>query len=199
MKTKRMTDEQYKKKVLEAPPSSRIGVRGFFHVQIVDGDKIVGDSGWMPNTVTNLGFNQYLVMAMGSSSGSKFVSHIGLGTGTAPGAADTALGSEVGTRQAATWASSSGSKTARFTATFAAGWHSSAAAFNISSIGLFNSVSGGTVFAGNTYASSSCASNQAVSNWRLSAETLIEKLREFGGHLLETIPSQQHAFACGRV
>jgi hypothetical protein len=38
-------------------------------------------------------------------------------------------------------------------------WH---LAYNISNIGLFNSSSTGTLFAGNTYASSSCASNQAV-------------------------------------
>lgn len=162
MKKKRLTNEEYEKEVLNAPPSEKIGIRGFSHVQIMDGNKIVGDSGWNQNTVVNLGFNTYLVMAMGSSSGSKFVSHVALGTGAGPAAADTALGSEVGTRQAASWASSSGSKTARFTSTFAAGWHSSAAAFNISSIALYNTVSGGTCFSGNTYASSSCASNQAV-------------------------------------
>lgn len=162
METKRLTDQQYREQVLDAPPSEKVGVRGFFHVQIVDGGKVIGDSGWNENTVVNLGFNQYLCMSLGSSTGSKYVTHMALGTGAGPAAADTALGSEVGTRQGVTFATSSGSKTARFTATFAAGWHSSASAYNISSIGLYNTVSGGTVFAGNTYASSSCASNQAV-------------------------------------
>jgi hypothetical protein len=162
MKKKRLTNEQYEAEVLNAPPRDKIGIRGFSHVQIMDGDKIVGDSCWNENTVVNLGFNTYLCMSLGSSTGSKYITHVALGTGAAPAAADTALGSEVGTRQAVTFATSSGSKTARFTSTFAAGWHSSAAAFNISSIGLYNTVSGGTCFSGNTYASSSCASNQAV-------------------------------------
>ena len=161
-----------------------VGVRGFYHVQIMEGDQIVGDSGWRENQVTNLGFNQFLVSALGSISGSKYVSHVGLGTGGAPAASDTALTGEVGTRQAVTAATSSSSKTVRFTSTFAAGWHTSPSAHNISNIGLFNSLSAGTLFAGNTYASSSCASNQAVNSWRLSVERLIEKLREFGGHLL---------------
>jgi hypothetical protein len=114
------------------------------------------------NLVTNDGFNQFLVLSLGSIAGSKYISHIGLGTGSAPGAAATSLDAEVGTRQAVTVASSNTSKTLRCTATFAAGWHTSASAHNISNIGLFNSVSAGTLFAGTTYASSSCASNQAV-------------------------------------
>ncbi len=145
------------------PDSEAIRVKGAFRLNIVEPDgKIVGDSGWVKNLVTNLGFNQYLVSAIGSIAGSKYVSHVGLGTGAGPAAADTALGSEVGTRQSVTAATSNTSKTVRFTATFAAGWHTSASAFNISSIGLFNSSSGGTLFSGTTYASSSCASNQAV-------------------------------------
>jgi len=158
----RLSDAEYREQVLDAPPSDKVGVRGFYRLQIVDGENIVGDSYWNQNQVTNLGFNKFLVSALGSIAGSLYVSHVGLGTGTQPGAADTSLGSEVGTRQAVTAATSSSSKTVRFTSTFAAGWHTSASAFNISSIGLFNSSSGGTVFAGNTYASSSCASNQAV-------------------------------------
>jgi hypothetical protein len=146
-----------------------IKVKGMFRVQLVEVDpehpeevKVVGDSGWLHNQVTNLGFNQYLVSALGSIAGSKYVSHMALGTGGAPAAADTSLAGEVGTRQAVTAATSSTSKAVRFTSTFAAGWHTSASAHNISNIGLFNSSSGGTLFAGNTFASSSCASNQAV-------------------------------------
>jgi hypothetical protein len=157
------TDVEYQEYVASlAPSKDAVRVRGFFHVQIVDGDQIVGDSGWNANQVTNLGFNQYLVSAIGSIAGSKYVSHMGLGTSGAPAASDTTLTGEVGTRTAVTAATSSSSKTVRFTATFAAGWHTSAGAFNISNIGLFNSSSSGTLFAGNTYASSSCASNQAV-------------------------------------
>lgn len=158
----RITDQEYQQ-VLDAPADG-VRVRGFYRVNIVDPEtgEVQGDSLWNENQVTNLGFNQYLVSALGSIAGSKYVSHVGLGTGGAPAASDTSLAGEVGTRQSVTSATSSSSKTVRFTSTFAAGWHTSASAHNISNIGLFNSSSGGTLFAGNTYASSSCASNQAV-------------------------------------
>ena len=140
-----------------------VRVKGAFRLRIVNPDgTFAGDSGWNENLVTDLGFNKYLVSALGSIAGSLFISHIGLGTGSAPGAAATSLDGEVGTRQAVTVATSATSKTLRCTATFAAGWHSSGVAHAISNIGLFNSVSAGTLFAGTTYASSSCASNQAV-------------------------------------
>jgi hypothetical protein len=140
-----------------------IKVKGMFRVRIVNPDgTFAGDSGWNENLVTNDGFDKYLVKALGSIAGSLYISHIGLGTGSAPGAAHTDLDGEVGTRQAVTVATSATSKTLRCTATFAAGWHSSGVAHAISNIGLFNSVSAGTLFAGTTYASSSCASNQAV-------------------------------------
>lgn len=158
-------DTQEKEALIDIP-FSEIKVRGMFRVVIREPGKedgeIVGDSGFMPNQITNDGFNQYLVSVLGAIAGSKQVSHVGLGTGGAPAAAATTLPNEVGTRQAMTAATSNTSKTVRFTATFAAGWHTSASAYNISNIGLFNSSSGGTLFAGNTYASSSCASNQAV-------------------------------------
>jgi hypothetical protein len=158
-----MTDVEYREFLEDLKPSNDgVKVRGFFHVQITEDGRVVGDSGWNANQVTNLGFNQFLVSALGSISGSKYVSHMALGTGAAPAASDTALGSEVGSRTAVTAATSSSSKTLRLTATFAAGWHTSSGAYNISSIGLYNSSSGGTLFAGNTYSSSSCASNQAV-------------------------------------
>ena len=144
-----------------------IKIKGFFRVQLVETDennkkKIIGDSGWQKNQVTNDGFDQYVCKALGSISGSKYVSHMALGTGGVPATDDTSLSGEIGTRQAVTAASSNTSKTVRFTATFASGWHTLTTGNNISNIGLFNTSSGGTLFAGNTYASSTCASNQAV-------------------------------------
>lgn len=141
-----------------------IKIRGFFRVQIDEDGKIVGDSGWKENLVTNLGFNQYLVSALGSIAGSKYVSHVALGTGGAPAAADTALAGELAenVRSAVTAATSSASKTVRFTATFASANSFATATRNISNIGLFNSSSTGTLFAGNTYTSSAVATNQNV-------------------------------------
>ena len=139
-------------------------VRGMFRVQIEESGKIVGDSGWKENLVTNLGFNQYLVSALGSIAGSKYVSHMALGTGGAPAAADTTLAGELAenVRSAVTAATSSSSKALQLTATFASANSFATANRNISNVGLFNSSSTGTLFAGNTFASSTVATNQNV-------------------------------------
>ena len=68
-------------------PKARDGtkIRGFFRVHIVNDDgTVAGDSGWKENQITNLGFNQYLVSALGAIAGSKQVSHLNVGTGGAP-------------------------------------------------------------------------------------------------------------------
>lgn len=149
-------------------------IRGFYRLQITEEDgTITGDSGWKENQVTNDGFNNYLVKTLGAIAGSAQISHMALGTGTAPAASATSLNGEVVTngsssvvRSAVTAATSSSSKTVRFTATFSSANSFLTASANISNVGMFN-VSGpttasGTLFAGNTYTSSSCATNQNV-------------------------------------
>ena len=147
-------------------PTEGVKIKGFYRVQLVedtgDGVHIVGDSGWNRNQVTNDGFNDYMAKLLGAISGSKQVSHLALGTGGAPAASDTSLAGEVQKRQAVTAATSSNSKAVQFTGTFSSANSFVTATANISNIGLFNSSSGGTLFAGNTFASSSCATNQAV-------------------------------------
>jgi hypothetical protein len=137
-------------------------IKGMYRVQITEDGDIVGDTGWQENQVTNLGFNQYLVSALGAIAGSKQVSHLALGSGGAPAAADTSLAGEVEKRQAVTAATSSSSKTVRFTGTFDSANSFVTSARNLSNIGLFNSSSGGTLFAGNTFTSSAVATNQNV-------------------------------------
>jgi hypothetical protein len=139
-------------------------VRGMFRVQIDEDGAIVGDSGWTENQITDLGFNQFLVSALGSIAGSKYISHVALGTGTAPGASATTLNGELGeaVRKAVTAATSSTSKALQLTATFASADSFVTASRNISNIGLFNSSAAGTLFAGNTFTSSAVATNQAV-------------------------------------
>lgn len=143
-------------------------IHGAYRLQIVedrDGKPVVvGDSGWHRNQITNLGFNQYLVSTLGAIAGSKQITHAALGTGTAPGAAATALEGEVEVRAAVTAATSSSSKACRFTATFASANSFVTATMTLQNIGLFNTSSAttGTVFAGNTYTTSTCATNQAV-------------------------------------
>lgn len=140
-----------------------IKVKGFYRVALTDSDGvIVGDSGVLQNQVTVDGFNDYLCKLIGAVSGSKQISHVALGTGGAPATNATSLGGEVEARAAVTAATSSSSKTIRFTATFASSDSFVTNTQNISNIGLFNSSAAGTLFAGNTFASSSCATNQNV-------------------------------------
>jgi hypothetical protein len=145
-----------------------IAIHGFSRVQIVNDDgSLYGDSGYVgPNNVVDLGFNHYLVSALGSIAGSKYITHAALGTGTQPGNANTDLQGElVGTgvsRAAITAATSNTSKTLRCTATFSSANSFTTGTSNISNIGLFNTNAGGSLFCGNTFASSSCATNQNV-------------------------------------
>lgn len=136
-----------------------VGIKGSFRLQIVEGDKIVGDSGWWTNQITNEGFRA-MIRAVSGISGSSQITHLALGTGGAPVAADTTLAGEVVKRQAVTAATSSTSKAVQFTGTFSSANSYVTSTQNISNIGLFATSSGGTLFAGNTFASSSCATNQ---------------------------------------
>ncbi len=146
-------------------------IRGFYRVRITEGDadkgKIIGDSGFVENQVVDLGFDQYLVRLIGAMANSKQISHVALGTGSAPASGDTVLAGELvdaaSSRKAVTAASVS-SKTQRFTATFASSDSFVTAARNISNIGLFqqSNTNTATIFSGNTYTSSALATNQNV-------------------------------------
>jgi hypothetical protein len=151
-------------------PRSEVKVRGFFRLNIVeqgeDGmPKIVGDSGWIQNQITNTGYDNYLSRVIGALSGSSLASFAALGTGTAPGSAATNLPNELGdaTNCRCTLASSTtGSKTVQFTFNLAS--NVITAGRTLQNVGLFavSSTGLGSIFAGNTYATSSLATNQSV-------------------------------------
>lgn len=151
-----------------------VKIKGMFRLQIEDGPtgKIVGDSGWHENLITNGGFLNIVNQVGTSLTGSKY-SHAALGTGGAPVATDTTQAGEVSTngsgsvvRAALTAATSSSSKTLRNTATFSSANSFITAAANISNVGLWNTsgptTASGALMQGNTYTSSSCATNQNV-------------------------------------
>ncbi len=163
-------------KTKSSVPHSKVHLRGFFRVQIVEergksgkmlkSPRVVGDTGWRENQVTNLGIQDYLVNPIMGAAG-KTVSHMALGTGGAPASNDTGLSGEI------THASNSrktvstsvvASRTAQFTAAFASSASFVTNTANISNIGLFHTstTAAGTLFAGNTYTSSSLATNQSV-------------------------------------
>jgi hypothetical protein len=143
----------------------KVAIKGFSRVQIVEDGRVVGDSGFVgPNLVVNLGFEQFLVRTLGGMASSKTVSHVALGSGGAPAATDTSLAGEVmsSTQRKTVTAAVVASKTQQFTATFASVDSFVSTTFNISNVGLFNTSSGGTIFAGNTYTSSLLNTNQDV-------------------------------------
>ena len=141
------------------------GVFGFFRVQIEDGPtgKIVGDSGWKKNRITNTGMLHYMVQLMIGTTGSSRVTHAALGAGTEAGTADTGLQSEHLVRQTVS-SEVSGSFTGRFTATFGSVLSFVAATSSIQNIGLFatSTQAGGSIFCGQSYANSEIVSNQNV-------------------------------------
>lgn len=146
-------------------------LKGFYRLKIVEADKdgavkVVGDSGWHKNQITNLGKDQYLAQLLGAMPGSKQVSYAALGTGGVPAATDTSLSGEItdaaGCRCAVSPTTTNSSGTVQFAFTLNSGI--ATAAHNISNIGLFNTsaTAAGTLFAGNVYSSSALATNQAV-------------------------------------
>jgi hypothetical protein len=151
----------------ESPPqewlSDGIKVKGFFRIKIEapDGNGFTGDSGWVPNTVTNEGKRNYLARLLGALASSSQIGYMALGTGGAPAAGDTTQGGEVASRTTVT-AATNGSTSVQFTATFTSAQSFLAGTSNLSNVGLWATNTGGTLFAGNTYTSSSCATNQNV-------------------------------------
>lgn len=129
--------------------------------------KIVGDSGWTKNTITNEGRDKYIAASVGAVSGSKTPTHLQLATqSTAVDAASTALVGETRIRKALT-ASTLATGTLRMTAS----WSSTdnTAAITIGSIAVYNTSAAGTMGSGQSFTTSQWASNQDLSatyEWR---------------------------------
>ncbi len=146
-----------------------IGLKGCFRLNIREDNKIVGDSGWLDNIVTEVGISKFLHCFAGTA-GTLQVSHLSIGSGGIPASNDAVLAGEdlVSSRRAAvalastTRTASNGTSTMQFAATLASSDSFVTAALNISNIGLFNSSTSGSLMAGNTYVSSALATNQNV-------------------------------------
>ncbi len=139
---------------------------GCFRVKIGEEGKdgktvIVGDSGMVKNQIVNLGWQDYIMAAIGGVSGSKQITHVGIGTGTAPASNDTSLQGETGTRKTTVNATVA-SHTLRMTANWASGDHAGGTP-NVRNLGLFNTSAAGTLCCGQTFNSSAWNSNQGIS------------------------------------
>lgn len=144
--------------------------RGFFRLQLTETDengqqRVIGDSGWKRNQITNLGYQNFIVGSLGAIAASSQVSYFALGTGGAPAASDTSLSGELtdaaGLRFTVT-PSAVSSKTLQLTGSLASNVVTTT--HNISNVGIFavSTTAGGTLFAGNTYSSSLLNTNQNV-------------------------------------
>jgi len=64
--------------------SDGVALKGFFRLQLTENGKVVGDSGWNKNQVTDLGIQQYILKLVIYRSGAKFIQFMALGAGSAP-------------------------------------------------------------------------------------------------------------------
>jgi len=138
-----------------------VAVRGFSRLQIVDKKtkKIVGDTGYLENTITNYGFANCIVASPIKATGSIQVLGMLLGSsGDAIATNATKLGASL-SKYYSTVAKSSvvNSLTGLLTASF----DGTLGAVTLKEVGLL-SVSNGSLIAGNTFASSALASTQDV-------------------------------------
>lgn len=150
---------------------SAVTLRGFCRVALREDDEIVGDSGFIENTVVNEGFEDYLGNLLAGAAGSKQISRMGLGTGGAPATGDTALAGDITaihtdfTRQNATFSNSTANAavTARFTATWASSDSHISTSVALSNIAILNTpTTGGTIMAGAAFTSSAWNTNQDI-------------------------------------
>lgn len=142
-----------------------VKVHGFFRLQLGEDrngkQMVVGDSGWMENTVTEDGFDNYIVGAIGSLAGSKYVNNMAIATqSTAVNSTQTSLVGETNGRKT-TDNSLVGNGTLQCTASWSSTDNGGAA--DIGTLGLYNTSSGGSMCAGQTFNSSNWATNQNVS------------------------------------
>jgi hypothetical protein len=139
-----------------------IKVKGFFNVQILGkGGKVVGESGWRRNTVTNFGLDNACAGASIGAAGSKQVGFAVLATqSTTVDATQILL---LGTQAEAIAVTPSTIATGKARCTVSFHGSDMAGTVTIGSIGLHSTDSGSTdMIAGATFATSQYASDQSV-------------------------------------
>lgn len=145
-------------------------IRGYARVQLVnvktgkvEGDTCKkgckGDCLCNPNTVTQIGFQDYLCKLLGNLSGSKQATVLALGTQTAaPSSTQTDIAGEFGGRKSASNSVVS-SQTMRMTAQWGT---SEATESDLGGIGAYNTTSGGSVMNVRTFATSAKTTDQSL-------------------------------------
>lgn len=140
--------------------TEKMTIRGFGRVQLVNTKtgKIEGDSGWCQNTITQVGFQNYLSRLLGAIAGSVQATVLALGTQTAaPSSTQTSLTGEQTPRKTATNSVVS-SQTMRMTAN----WATDEVNTSVASIGAYNTTSSGSIMNVLTFASTLKTTDQQL-------------------------------------
>lgn len=146
--------------------SDKSAVKGFFRLNVKEDGKVVGDSGWIENQITNYGYETAIVGPVGAIAGSTRVTAFALGTGTVVASNSSALPGELtdatNCRISALTPTAVSSKTLRFVGSLNSNIVTATRA--IANIGLFaaSAYTSGSCIAGNTYTTSTLATNQTV-------------------------------------
>ena len=162
----------------------KFGLAGFARVQIMEGGKLKGDSGWVHNTITDYGLDEGLAQVLASQAGSVRAAYAAIGTGTAPATNITVLSGEnaaTAGRDALSYntvTSATGiACTARFYGTFnSSESRNTVTNFAMQNIGLYtgSATSGSNLLCGAQYTVSTLNTNQDVNytyEWRFATTT----------------------------
>lgn len=163
--------------------AAKFGLAGFARIKITEGGKLVGDSGWVRNTITSYGLDAGLGQVLASQAGSVRAAFAALGSGGAPATNSTALPGEnahTAGRDALSYStvtSATGAGvTARFYGTFASSESRVTNTIAIQNIGLYtgSATNGSNLLCGATYTVSTLNTNQDVNytyEWRFQTTT----------------------------
>lgn len=139
-----------------------IRIKGFFRAQIVDTvtGKVVGDSGWTPNQITNYGLNSCFLPAAFGVTDSVVAAGLILGSGTNPASNTASLPGSFTNQYSTFGAAINASTQVALTQTFAGSNFATTATFQ--NIGIL-AASTGSLLAGKTIsASSTVGTNQNI-------------------------------------
>jgi hypothetical protein len=136
---------------------SKLTVRGFFRGQLTENGKVVGDTGWIENKVTNAGLTN-LALLLGGQANSYVAGYAVMATQVAAmDMTQTAMVGPINSYRAVDL-STSGTCTLVMTASF--GSASLTASAVVGAAGIHKTNSAGSLIAGQTFTTSNWATNQ---------------------------------------
>lgn len=136
-----------------------LAIKGFFRVQIRDKEtgKVVGDTGYIQNQITNYGMAKCFVGGPAGAADTVQIAGAMLGNGTAPASDATSLNGSNTDYYSTVAETINGSTQAAFGQSF----DGSLGAATIANVGLF-AASNGSLICGQTFDSSAVATSQSV-------------------------------------